>query len=70
MTNQEFNQKYRVEADTLDVLTIIAANLSDLQIFLDKDSRKKVNNIKEFIFDYHTIVRKQEIQKLQEETNS
>jgi hypothetical protein len=67
MTNQEFIQKYKVDTDTLDVLTIIAANLSDLQVSLDEDSRKKLNDIKEFIFDYRKIVRKEELQKLQGE---
>jgi hypothetical protein len=51
----------------LDVLTIIAANLSDLQVSLDEDSRNKLNDIKEFIFDYRKIVRKEELQKLQGE---
>jgi hypothetical protein len=64
MTKQEFIQKYNVDTDTLDVLTIIASNLSDLQINLDEDSRQKLNDIKEFIFDYRTIVRKEELQKL------
>ena len=67
MTNQEFIQKYKVDTDTLDVLTIIAANLSDLQVSLDEDSRNKLNDIKEFIFDYRKIVRKEELQKLQRE---
>jgi hypothetical protein len=67
MTNQEFIQKYKVDTDTSDVLTIIAANLSDLQVSLDEDSRKKLNDIKEFIFDYRKIVRKEELQKLQGE---
>jgi hypothetical protein len=67
MTNQEFIQKYKVDTDTLDVLTIIAANLSDLQVSLDEDSRNKLNDIKEFIFDYRKIVRKEELQKLQGE---
>ena len=64
MTNQEFYQKYKVEADTLDVLTTIAANLSDLQISLDEDSREKINSLKEFIFDYRKIVRKGEQEKI------
>jgi len=67
MTNQEFIQKYKVDTDTLDVLTIIAANLSDLQVSLDEDSRNKLNDIKEFIFDYRKIVCKEELQKLQGE---
>ena len=67
MTNQEFHQKYHVEVDTADVLLIIASNLSDLQVSLDEDSRKKLNDIKEFIFDYREIVRKEELQKLQRE---
>ena len=61
MTKQEFSSKHGVAADSDDVLTIIAANLSDVQhmmAFGDKfDANERINAIKEFIFDFRKVER-------------
>lgn len=64
MNQQTFIEKYQMDTDIQDVLLTIASNLSDLQIYLDEDSREKVNSIKEFIFDYRSVARKQLQEKI------
>ena len=59
MTRDEFNKKYseRSYSDTSDVLMRIASNLSDLQHDTDNLS-DKLNLLKEYIFDYKTVIKK------------
>ena len=62
MTRDEFNKKYseRSYSDTSDVLMRIASNLSDLQHDTDNLS-DKLNLLKEYIFDYKTVIRNEKL---------
>ena len=65
MTKQEFATKYRscMHADvaTREVLFLVASNLSDLQHFgLTEEANEKLNSVKEFIFDYMSVIRQTE----------
>ena len=62
MTRDEFNKKYseRSYSDTSDVLMRIASNLSDLQHDTD-NFRDKLNLLKEYIFDYKTVIRNEKL---------
>ena len=66
MTKEEFATKYRScmphgDVDTREVLFLVASNLSDLQHFgLTEEANEKVNAVKEFIFDYMSVIRKVE----------
>lgn len=62
MTRDEFNKKYseRSYSDTSDVLMRIASNLSDLQHDTDNFS-DKLNLLKEYIFDYKTVIRNEKL---------
>jgi hypothetical protein len=68
MTREEFNKKWfeRDYPDTQEVLMIIASNLSDFQheiYFSNPDEiGKKMNTLKEYIFDYKTVLRKEELE--------
>jgi hypothetical protein len=61
MTKQEFSSKHGVAADSDDVLTIIAANLSDVQHMMEfgdnSNANQRLNAIKEFIFDFRKVER-------------
>lgn len=73
MTNQEFKEKYgeRPSAGTSDVLMRIASNLSDLQIeknfFTPEQIDDKINALKAYISDYHTVIRAEEMSRRYEE---
>ena len=58
MTKQQFTEKYGLRGfDSVeDVLMTIASNLSDLQ-HSSRNLNGKINNIKEFIFDYQSVIR-------------
>jgi hypothetical protein len=62
MTRDEFNKKYseRSYSDTSDVLMRITSNLSDLQHDTDNLS-DKLNLLKEYIFDYKTVIRNEKL---------
>jgi hypothetical protein len=62
MTRDEFNKKYseRSYSDTSDVLMRIASNLSELQHDTDNLS-DKLNLLKEYIFDYKTVIRNEKL---------
>ena len=62
MTRDEFNKKYseRSYSDTSDVLMRIASNLPDLQLDTDNLS-DKLNLLKEYIFDYKTVIRNEKL---------
>ena len=62
MSRDEFNKKYseRSYSDTSDVLMRIASNLSDLQYDSDNLS-DKLNLLKEYIFDYRTVIRNEKL---------
>ena len=72
MTREEFNKKWfeRDYPDTQEVLMIIASNLSDFQheiYFSNPDEiEKKMNTLKEYIFDYKTVLRKEELESQKE----
>jgi hypothetical protein len=61
MTKQEFSSKHGVAADSDDVLTIIASNLSDVQHMMEfgdnSNANQRLNAIKEFIFDFRKVER-------------
>jgi len=63
MTKQEFQKQYGEMAmfDTSDVLMRIASNLSDIQTLIEwehnQDANARLNAIKEYIFDYQTVLR-------------
>ena len=68
MTKQEFQTTYGKNPffDTQDVLMRIAANLSDMQMqFSDnKEMVEKMNSLKNYIFDYKTVLRIEELNKI------
>ena len=68
MTKQEFQTTYGENPffDTQDVLMRIAANLSDMQMqFSDnKEMVEKMNSLKNYIFDYKTVLRMEELNKI------
>ena len=63
MTLQEFEIKHheRWTPSTTDVLMRVASNLSDLHIekdfFSPKEMDRKLNNLKEYIFDYRDVLK-------------
>ena len=61
MTKQQFTEKYGLRGfdGVEDVLMIIASNLSDLQ-HNSRNLNGKINNIKEFIFDYKSVLKHEE----------
>jgi hypothetical protein len=65
MTTQEFENKYDERfgfPDTQDMLMRVASNLSDLHIeksyFTPEQMDNKLNNLKEYIFDYKRVLYK------------
>lgn len=65
MTTQEFENKYDERfgfPDTQDMLMRVASNLSDLHIeksyFTPDQMDNKLNNLKEYIFDYKRVLYK------------
>ena len=66
MTRTEFTEKYGewTTPTTNDVLMRIASNLSDLHIekdfFSPEEIDTKLNNLKKYIFDYQSVLRKEE----------
>jgi hypothetical protein len=68
MTKQEFQTTYGENPffDTQDILMRIAANLSDMQMqFSDnKEMVEKMNSLKNYIFDYKTVLRMEELNKI------
>jgi len=63
MTLQEFETKHyeRWTPSTVDVLMRVASNLSDLHIekdfFTPQQMDDKLNNLKEYIFDYRIVLK-------------
>jgi hypothetical protein len=68
MTKQEFQTKYDENTffNTQDVLMRLAANLSDMQMYLsdNKEMVEKMNSLKDYIFDYKTVLRIEELDKI------
>jgi hypothetical protein len=68
MTKQEFQTTYGEISffDTQDVLMRIASNLSDMQMYLsdNKEMVEKMNALKNYIFDYKTVLRMEELNKI------
>ena len=68
MTKQEFQTTYGENPffDTQDVLMRISANLTDMQLqFSDnKEMVEKMNSLKNYIFDYKTVLRMEELNKI------
>jgi oxalate decarboxylase/phosphoglucose isomerase-like protein (cupin superfamily) len=67
MTKQEFQTKYGENPffETQDILMRLAANLSDMQMYLsDKEMVERMNKLKEYIFDYKTVLRVEELNKI------
>ena len=68
MTKQEFQTTYGENPffATQDILMRIAANLSDMQMqFSDnKEMVEKMNSLKNYIFDYKTVLRMEELNKI------
>jgi hypothetical protein len=68
MTKQEFQTTYSENPffDTQDVLMRISANLTDMQLqFSDnKEMVEKMNLLKNYIFDYKTVLRIEELNKI------
>jgi hypothetical protein len=74
MTKVEFCEKYGeyLPAEmlkTTDVLMRVASNLSDTQEMLDRgmDVNQHLNEVKKYIFDFMTVLRRQEQYKKYEE---
>ena len=76
MTKLEFcekhNESYTPETlQTTDVLMRIASNLSDLHMeqhfFTSEQMDEKLNNLKKYIFDFHSVLRMEEMYSKQEE---
>jgi len=74
MTKQEFQTQYGENPffDTQDVLMRIASNLSDFQMHLsdNKEMFEKMNSLKEYIFDYKTVLRMEELNKIRRQRES
>jgi len=70
MTKQEFQTTYGEISlfDTQDVLMRIASNLSDMQMYLsdNKEMVEKMNALKNYIFDYKTVLRMEELNKIRQ----
>jgi hypothetical protein len=68
MTKQEFQTKYDEMPyfETQDILMRIASNLSDMQMYLsdNKEMVEKMNSLKNYIFDYKTVLRIEELDKI------
>ena len=68
MTKQEFQKTYGENPffETQDVLMRIASNLSDMQMYLsdNKEMVEKMNTLKNYIFDYKTVLRIEELNKI------
>ena len=66
MTRFEFEKKYQTWStpNTNDVLMRVASNLSDLHIekdfFTPNEMDEKLNTIKQFIFDWQSVLRTEE----------
>lgn len=74
MTRQEFSSKHGVAADSDDVLTIIAANLSDVQHMIEYaehyEAHQRVDAIKEFIFDFRKVERLERLAKIHQQLSN
>ena len=70
MTKQEFQTKYgeRPFSETQDVLMRITSNLSDFQMHLSDNPEmvEKMNMLKNYIFDYKTVLRMEELDKIRQ----
>jgi hypothetical protein len=76
MNRQEFIDKYHQECGftTSDVLMSITSNLSDLHIekgfFTPEQMDAKLNTIKEYISDYRSLIKHEEMTQRQREDES
>ena len=73
MTRFEFEEKYQTwtTPNTNDVLMRIASNLSDLHIekefFTPTQMDNKLNALKEFIFDWQSVLRMEKQEEIERE---
>lgn len=66
---EKHNESYSPETlQTTDVLMRIASNLSDLHMeqhfFTPEQMDEKLNNLKKYIFDFHSVLRMEQLSQL------
>lgn len=66
---EKYNESYSAETlQTTDVLMRIASNLSDLHLeknfFTSEQMDEKLNNLKKYIFDFHSVLRMEQLSEL------